>query len=120
MPLDRGHRLRRLGLRHGHNVVPTMETHHDLKGQGIERVEHAHFLDVRRDMILRALGRLKRGRVVAHKGVFRSDEVQIVRVVHQRVNALRMCDGEIGIVDAHRGDVGFLSAFMVAGTDIDV
>src|SRR5205807_5228187 len=71
-------------------------------------------------MLLCALGRLKGCRVVAQEGIFRSDEMKIMCIVHQRINALRMHNGKVNVVDTHCSDVCFLSAFMIADTDVDV
>ncbi len=120
MPDAPGHRVGCIGLRHGQDVVPAMEAHHDLQGEGIECVEHIHLFHVRPHELLRALGIVYGSRIVAHERVFHRDEVQIMGVVHQWIDALRMSLCEIGFIGAHGGEVGFLTIFVIPYANVDV
>ena len=120
VPEDGGDLHRRIGLLHGKDCVPLVKAHIDRHWNGHEALQRRHVLHTGRDMRGEHVSILLRLGVVAIHGSAHRDEVQVVAVVHHRVDALHAARLDVSAVSRCREFIRLHGSFVVAGPNVDV
>ena len=101
-------------------VVPLFEADQDGSWNRQKTFQHRHVMDYGLNVCCEPIGSLFRLGEIAVHACSDGNEVQVVAVVHARVNALNATCLNVGFIGASSGDIGLHRSVVVAGADVDV
>ena len=120
MPENVGRLHRRVRLRHLQDFIPFVKAHFHGHRHGHEATERGHVFHMRADVRSEQLRTAARLRVIAVHRRGHGNKVQVVAVIHHRVDARSRAALDVGLIRQRGFLVSFQRCFVIAGAYINV